>query len=46
MCMDVNKFIEYHYKHFNAGALADCSISLQVFLGGDGRMLITLAGGM
>ncbi len=44
--MDVNKFIEYHYKHFNAGALAECSKSLQEFLENDGRMLITLAGAM
>jgi deoxyhypusine synthase len=44
--MDVNKFIEYHYKHFNAGALAECSKSLQEFLRNDGRMLITLAGAM
>lgn len=46
MYMDVNKFIEYHYKHFNAGALAECSKSLQEFLEKDGRMLITLAGAM
>ena len=46
MYMDVNKFIECHYKHFNAGALAECSKSLQEFLEKDGRMLITLAGAM
>ena len=44
--MDVNKFIEFHYKHFNAGALAECSKSLQEFLKNDGRIMITLAGAM
>ena len=44
--MDIKKFIEYHYKHFNAGALAECSKSLREFLENDGRMIITLAGAM
>ena len=44
--MDVNKFIDFHYKHFNAGALAECSKSLQEFLKNDGRIMITLAGAM
>ena len=44
--MDIKEFIEYHYKHFNAGELSECSRSLQQFLQNDGRLLITLAGAM
>ncbi len=44
--MDIKEFIEYHYKHFNAGELSECSRSLQQFLQNDGRLMITLAGAM
>ncbi|MDP6662049.1 MAG: deoxyhypusine synthase family protein [Candidatus Thalassarchaeaceae archaeon] len=44
--MDVRKFIEEHYKHFNAGEIARCTESLQGFLGQGGRLMITLAGAM
>ena len=44
--MNVREFIEEHYKHFNAGVLADCSESLRGFLGNNGRLMITLAGAM
>ena len=44
--MDIKEFIKFHYKHFNAGALAECSESLRKFLENDGRMMITLAGAM
>ena len=39
-------FINKHFLHFNAGALANCSESLREFLEDDGRLLITLAGAM
>ena len=39
-------FINKHFLHFNAGALANCSESLRKFLEDDGRLLITLAGAM
>jgi deoxyhypusine synthase len=44
--MSIREFIQRHYHHFNAGALADCAESLNSFLGGGGRMIITLAGAM
>ena len=39
-------FINKHFLHFNAGALANCSESLREFLEDDGRLMITLAGAM
>lgn len=39
-------FIQRHFKHFNAGALADCIESLRDFLDNGGRLMITLAGAM
>tara|TARA_B100000575_G_C23141296_1_gene664239 strand:- start:4634 stop:5578 length:945 start_codon:yes stop_codon:yes gene_type:complete len=39
-------FIQRHFKHFNAGALADCIESLRNFLDNGGRLMITLAGAM
>ena len=44
--MSIREFIQRHYHHFNAGALADCAESLNGFLDGGGRMIITLAGAM
>jgi len=44
--MKIKDFINYHYKHFNAGVLATCCESLNNFLKNDGRMMITLAGAM
>ena len=44
--MAIREFIQRHYHHFNAGALADCAESLNGFLDGGGRMMITLAGAM
>jgi deoxyhypusine synthase len=44
--MEIKDFIEQHYKHFNAGTLAECCSSLRNFLQKDGRMMITLAGAM
>lgn len=44
--MEIRKFIEEHYKHFNAGELARCAESLRGFLYDDGRLMVTLAGAM
>ena len=44
--MEIRKFIEEHYKHFNAGELARCAESLQGFLNDGGRLMVTLAGAM
>ena len=42
----VRDFIEKNYRHFNAGALAQCSDSLRGFLDNRGRLMVTLAGAM
>ena len=44
--MNVREFLKEHYKHFNAGVLADCSESLRDFLENNGRLMVTLAGAM
>ena len=44
--MSIRSFIEEHYRHFNAGALADAARSLQAFLNDGGRLFVTLAGAM
>ncbi|MEC8914007.1 MAG: deoxyhypusine synthase family protein, partial [Candidatus Thermoplasmatota archaeon] len=44
--MSVRDFIEGNYRHFNAGALAQCADSLRGFLDGGGRLMVTLAGAM
>ena len=44
--MAIREFFQRHYHHFNAGALADCAESLNGFIDGGGRMIITLAGAM
>ena len=44
--MSVRDFIEKNYRHFNAGALAQCGDSLRGFLDGGGRLMVTLAGAM
>lgn len=44
--MEIRKFIEEHYKHFNAGELARCAESLRGFLYDGGRLMVTLAGAM
>lgn len=42
----VSKFIEHHYKHFNAAALMDAAKGYEAHLAEDGKMMITLAGAM
>ena len=44
--MSVRDFVDIHFRHFNAGALADCARSLEDFLGSGGRLMVTLAGAM
>jgi len=42
----IRDFVKEHYKHFNAGELARCAVSLREFLAGGGRLIVTLAGAM
>ena len=42
----VSKFIETHYKHFNAAALIDAAKGYETHLTEGGKMMITLAGAM
>lgn len=42
----VSKFIDHHYRHFNAAALIDAAKAYQTHLDQGGKMLVTLAGAM
>lgn len=42
----VSRFIERHYRHFNAAALKDAADAYGAHLSGGGSMLVTLAGAM
>jgi deoxyhypusine synthase len=42
----ISKFIDKHYKHFNAASLRDASIGYMNHLESGGKMMITLAGAM
>ena len=44
--MSIRAFVDEHYRHFNAGALAATATSLTEFLGKGGRLFVTLAGAM
>ena len=44
--MSIRAFVDEHYRHFNAGALAATATSLTAFLANGGRLFITLAGAM
>lgn len=44
--MSIRAFVDEHYRHFNAGALASTARSLTAFLEEGGRLFITLAGAM
>jgi len=44
--VSVRDFIDSNYRHFNAGALAQCADSLRDFLDNGGRLIVTLAGAM
>jgi deoxyhypusine synthase len=42
----IGKFIDYHFRHFNAAALIDAAHGYNDFLKRDGKMMVTLAGAM
>jgi len=42
----VSKFIQHHFRHFNAAALVDAAKGYEEHLLGGGKMMITLAGAM
>ena len=42
----VSKFIDKHYRHFNAAVVKDAAVAYRKLLGDGGRMLVTLAGAM
>jgi deoxyhypusine synthase len=42
----VSRFIEHHYRHFNAAALIDAAKGYETHLDKGGKMMITLAGAM
>ena len=42
----VSKFLERHFRHFNAAALTDAAAGYRELIASGGRMLMTLAGAM
>ena len=42
----VSKFIEHHFRHFNAAALMDAAKAYEAHITQGGKMMITLAGAM
>jgi deoxyhypusine synthase len=42
----VSRFIQHHYRHFNAATLVDAARAYRAHLDGGGRMMICLAGAM
>ena len=42
----VRKFIDHHYRHFNAAALKDAAVGYETHMNAGGKMMITLAGAM
>ena len=42
----VSKFIDKHYRHFNAAVVKDAAVAYRKLLDDGGRMLVTLAGAM
>ncbi len=44
--MRLRDFVQEHYRHYNAGALADAAQSLTEFLDAGGKLFLTLAGAM
>lgn len=42
----ISKFIDHHYRHFNAAALKDAAIGYETHLNKGGKMMVTLAGAM
>jgi deoxyhypusine synthase len=46
MSGSVSRFIDLHYRHFNAATLRDAADAYRAHIGAGGRMLVTLAGAM
>ena len=44
--MSIRAFVDEHYRHYNAGSLADAARSLTEFLANGGKMFLTMAGAM
>lgn len=44
--MHISKFIDHHYRHFNAAAMKDAATGYKTHINGGGQMLVTLAGAM
>ncbi len=42
----VGRFVQHHFRHFNAAALVDAAQGYHDYLQGGGRMMVTLAGAM
>lgn len=42
----IRKFVEHHYRHFNAAALVDAAKGYETHLENGGKMLVSLAGAM
>jgi deoxyhypusine synthase len=42
----ISKFIDHHYRHFNAAALKDAAVGYKAHINKGGKMLVTLAGAM
>lgn len=42
----ISRFIEHHYRHFNAAALLDAAKAYRHFVDSGGQMLVALAGAM
>ncbi len=42
----VSRFVEHHYRHFNAATVVDAAKAWEQHLAKDGKMLVTLAGAM
>ncbi len=44
--MSIRRFVEHHYRHFNAAALRDAARAYDAHVGGGGKMLLAMAGAM
>lgn len=42
----LTRFLQHHYRHFNAAALVDAAQGYVAHLGAGGKMMITLGGAM
>ena len=42
----IRRFIDHHYRHFNAAALRDAAEGYRAFIDSGGQMFLTMAGAM